>query len=183
MTLGAWAGVPSTAERSTPAVSTVAVQPTSYASTCEGMGGVANNLVGGLVGSLAPAILQEPELGTPYLDGDVVRVDSSVAFASWGSCSSQVAFQMQTKVCGFWGCNWETRNHGTWEFLWKHDDTGQVAQQVTMGCRPGTNSYRVHMAVVGLASTAEEGSNGRPGAIGVETDNDEADGPVIKLTC
>jgi hypothetical protein len=68
---------------------------------------------------------------------------------------------MQTKACGVWGYTWETRNHGKWEFFWAHDDTGAIAQQVTMSCRPGTHSYRVHMAVVGLASTGDISENGK----------------------
>ena len=149
----------------------------SYADTCRGWGGVANNVVSGAVGGLRAPVTGEARLGTPYLDGDVVRVDSSVSFYSWGSCSAQVAFQMQTKACGAWGCHWQTRNNGKWEFLWAHDDTGEVAQQVTMGCREGTNSYRVHMAVIGVKSVAERE------AIGIETENDSEDGPVVKLSC
>src|SRR5687768_2724166 len=68
---------------------------------------------------------------------------------------------MQTKACGAFGCHWETRNHGKWKFFWAHDDTGEIPQQVTMSCRPGTHSYRVHMAVVGLASTGHIGENGK----------------------
>lgn len=149
---------------------------------CRGAGGVANNVLGAVTGSLRPAILGEPELGTPRLDGNVVRVDGAVSFYGWGSCGNQIAFQMQTKACGFWGCSWETRNNGTWEFFWAHDDTGKVEQQVSMGCRRGTHSYRIHMATIGLSSTGDITKSGK-GVAGVETENDSEDGPVIKLTC
>ena len=156
----------------------------SAADLCQGIGGVANNLLGAVTGSLYPAILAEPDLGTPYLDGNVVRADSSVAFYSWGSCANQVAFQMQEHVCGFWGCNWVTRNHGTPEFFWAHDDTGVVAQQVTMGCRPGTHSYRVQMQVYGVSSSGDVNpADDAPEAIGVESDNDTETGPAVQLTC
>jgi len=55
----------------------------------KGWGGVANNVVGLGTGGLHAAIIGEPELGTPYLDGKTVRVDVSVPFYSWGSCSSR----------------------------------------------------------------------------------------------
>jgi hypothetical protein len=154
------------------------------ADNCKGWGGVLNNFDSAAIGGLNPPLLGEVSLGTPYVDGNVVRADSSVSFYSWGSCSAQVAFQMQTKVCGAFGCNWVTRNHGKYEFFWAHDDTGQVSQQVTMSCRKGTNSYRVHMAVVGPQSAAEAGENNGPGIIGVEPgENVNEDGPVVKLTC
>jgi hypothetical protein len=156
----------------------------SAAGQCQGVGGVANNLLGAVTGSLSPAILAEPDLGAPYLDGNVVRADSSVAFYSWGSCANQVAFQMQEYICGFWGCNWVTRNHGIPEFFWAHDDTGIVAQQVTMGCRPGTHSYRVQMQVYGVSSSGDvDAADGEPEAIGVESDNDTETGPAVQLTC
>ena len=167
-----------------------ATQPTTSGgestgeSLCKGVGGVASNLLGAATGSLNPAIIGEPDLGTPYLDGVVIRADSSVPFYSWGSCANQVEFQMQTKICGLWGCNWVTRNNGIPEFFWAHDDTGAVSQQVTMSCRPGTNSYRVQMRVTGLSSSGDlNPENDEPEAIGAELDNDTEDGPVIKLTC
>ena len=127
----------------TPRPGASAPPPTTGERLCKGWGGVLNNIVGAGIGALSPAILGKADLGTPYLDGNVVRADSSVPFYSWGSCGNQVEFQMQSWVCGFWGCEWVTRNHGTPEFFWAHDDTGVVSQQVTMGCRKGTHSYRV----------------------------------------
>jgi hypothetical protein len=173
----ALAGTPQTRLASSPAV-------------CEGAGSVANNLFGAATGSVNPPIFNQVSPGTPYLDGDVVRADNSVSFMSWGSCMAEVAFQMETKVCGAFGCSWRTRNHGTWEYLWKHADEGSVAQQVTMGCRQGTNTYKVHMAVVGPASIGEEpkGKQGEEtgGAIGVDgtaSAGMSEDGPEVKLTC
>lgn len=125
----------------------------SASDTCSGWNGVASNFGNGALGILSPAILQRVDLGTPYVDGDVIRANNSMTFANWGSCGAQVAFQMQTKACGTWGCSWETRNHGTWEFLWQHADDGEVSGQVGMSCRAGTHSYRVHMAVLGPVST------------------------------
>jgi peptidoglycan hydrolase-like protein with peptidoglycan-binding domain len=150
---------------------------------CKGAGGAAYDLAAERIGALFPAVLSEPDIGAPYLDGNVVRADSSVSFDSWGSCGDQIAFQMQSKVCGRFGCNWVTRNHGTWAFLWAYDETGTVAQQVAMGCRPGTNSYRVEMNVINEQSTSEEGADDAPGAIGAENAGDPSYGPVVKLTC
>jgi hypothetical protein len=175
-------GEPQQSEPETPAAPVEPASDGTAARLCRGWGGVANNVVGAAVGSLRPAILGERDLGTPTLDGNVVRVDSKVSFYGWGACGNQIAFQMQTKACGAFGCHWETRNHGKWEFFWAHDDTGEIAQQVTMSCRPGTNSYRVHMAVVGLASTGDIGENGKAVA-GAEVDSEGEDGPVVKLTC
>lgn len=150
---------------------------------CKGAGGAAYDLSAESIGALFPAVLSEPDIGAPYLDGNVVRADSSVSFDSWGSCGDQIAFQMQSKVCGDFGCHWVTRNHGTWAFLWAYDETGTVPQQVTMGCRPGTNSYRVEMNVINEQSTSEEGEGEAPGAIGAENVGDPSYGPVVELTC
>jgi hypothetical protein len=177
-------GVAGTAQAATPLAGTAA-------RNCRGAGGVLNNLLGFADGGLSPAILREPELGTPQVDSGVVHAEGSVSFLSWGSCSSQVAFQLQTKVCGSFGCNWITRNHGTWEFFWAHDDTGTVSGDVGMTCRPGTNSYRVHMAVTNVVSAAEatekgesgEAEGAEAGAVGAELESDGEDGPVVKLTC
>jgi hypothetical protein len=152
------------------------------ATDCSGWGGVLNNAVGLGTGGLQAAILAEPDLGTPYVDGNVVRADGSVSFMSYGSCSSQIAFQMQTKACGAFGCSWETRNHGTWEFLWQHDDTGTLSQDVAMTCRAGTNSYRIHMAVTNVVSEVEGNGDGE-GTIGAALEPEQEDGPVVKLTC
>jgi hypothetical protein len=81
----------------------VAVSPTALASSpkthprfdpssCEGASGVAGNVGSAVLGVVTPPILGELNLGTPYLDGDVVRADSSMSFYNWGSCMSQVAF-------------------------------------------------------------------------------------------
>jgi hypothetical protein len=173
-----------TTQASAPQASASPATAASAADLCQGIGGVASNLLGAVTGGLNPAILAEPDLGTPYLDGNVVRADSSVQFYSWGSCADQVAFQMQEYVCGFWGCNWVIRNHGIPEFFWAHDDTGVVAQQVTMGCRPGTHSYRVQMQVYGVSSSGDVNpADGEPEAIGVESDNDTETGPAVQLTC
>lgn len=163
-------------------------QSASSPSVCEGAGSVANNFLGAATGSVNPPIFNQVRIGTPYLDGDVVRADSSVSFVSWGSCMAEVAFKMETKVCGAFGCSWRTRNNGTWEYLWKHADDGFVSQQVTMRCRQGTNTYKVYMAVVGPASVGEEpkGEEGKGAAIGVDgtaSAGMSEEGPEVKLTC
>jgi peptidoglycan hydrolase-like protein with peptidoglycan-binding domain len=150
---------------------------------CQGAGGAAFDLSAESIGALFPAVIGDPNIGAPYLDGNVVRADSSVSFDSWGSCADQLAFQMQSKVCGAFGCHWLTRNHGTWQFLWAHDQTGTIAQQVTMACRPGTNSYRVEMDVVNEQSTSEEGEGEGFGVNGTENVADPEYGPVVQLTC
>jgi hypothetical protein len=165
----------SAADAATPTAST-------GADLCDGWGGVLDNVTGFGSGGLSPAVLGEAELGDPGLDGGVVRATGTVPFYSWGSCSSEVAFQMQTWVCGFFGCNWVTRNHGTWEFFWAHDD-GTVSQSVAMTCRGGTHSYRIHMAVTDVVSAAEEGEGEAPGAVGAELESDGEDGPAVDLTC
>jgi len=190
------------ASTAAPASGTSTTGPSTGETLCKGWGGVLNNIVGAGIGSLSPAILGKADLGTPYLDGNVVRADSSVPFSDWGSCGNQVAFQMQSWVCGLWGCEWVTRNHGIPEFFWAHDDTGVVARQVTMACRPGTHSYRVHMQVIGLSSTGDvspvegqsdsnetegqsdgDGGDGVQQAIGVHGENESENGPAIQLTC
>jgi hypothetical protein len=169
------------AQAATPVAMTAPIASAAAAS-CRGAGGVLSNFTGFVTGGLHAAILGEADLGTPYLDGDVVRVEGSVPFYDWGSCGSQVAFQLETKVCGTFGCSWEVRNHGTWEFFWEHDDSGVVAQQVGMTCRAGTNSYRIHMAVENVVSAAEKPEKGK-GAIGAELEPEQEDGPVVKLSC
>jgi hypothetical protein len=49
------------------------------------------------------------------------------------------------------GAGEEVRLTAFAQFLWAHDDTGVAAQQVRTGCRPGTNSYRVQMKIIGLS--------------------------------
>jgi hypothetical protein len=160
---------------------------TSGAGICKGAGSIANNIVGFVAGMTYPPILFNAQLGVPRKEGNVVRADGSVQFKSWGSCMATVAFQMQTKVCHWWGCGWETRNHGTDEYLWKHDDTGEVHATEGMTCRKGTNTYRMHMAVVGPASDGvEPNKKGKGGAIGEDgaaSSDESEDGPEIKLDC
>jgi hypothetical protein len=150
---------------------------------CPGLGGAAFDLAAESIGALFPAVIADDQVGTPYLDGNVVRADSSLSFDSWGSCADQVAFQMQSRVCGTFGCHWVTRNHGTWQFLWAHDQTGTIAQQVTMACRPGTNSYRVEMNLINEQSTSEEGEGEGFGINGTENVANPEYSPVVKLTC
>lgn len=170
-----------TAATPTSGISAAAFDP----SDCKGWGGVASNAGGFVLGTLQKPILLPPDMEEPRLDGDVVRMRGKVAFKSIGSCSAQVAFQAQTKVCGAFGCNWTTRNHGTWEFLWEHATDGYVSAEVSMKCRSGTHSYRIHLDVVGAVSVQEEPKQGGKGAAqgaAPITDLDQ-DGPVVKLTC
>jgi hypothetical protein len=163
------------------------IHPASGAEICKGAGSVASNLLGGVTGSTYAPILFNKQLSEPRKEGNVIRADGSVQFKSWGSCMAQVAFQMQTKVCGAWGCHWKTRNHGTYEYLWKHDDTGEVHATEGMTCRQGTNSYRMHMAVVGPASTSEEpNAKGKGAAIGEDgtaSSGESEYGPAVKIEC
>lgn len=181
-------GTTSAADAAEPADNTTA-HSADARSQCAGWKGAVGNVGSAALGILQPPIITGKSLGTPRLDGDVVRVDGSLQFANWGNCSAQVVFQMQTKACGAWGCHWETRNHGKSEFLWQHADTGQVDSQVAMSCRKGENSYRVHMETTGVVSTGgeETGSEAKGKAAGVpvsvELDSDQEDGPVIKIRC
>jgi hypothetical protein len=122
---------------------------------CPGLGGAAFDLAAESIGALFPAVIAD----------------------------DQVAFQMQSRVCGTFGCHWVTRNHGTWQFLWAHDQTGTIAQQVTMACRPGTNSYRAEMNLINEQSTSEEGEGEGFGINGTENVADPEYSPVVKLTC
>jgi hypothetical protein len=162
---------------------------TDAKSQCKGWNGVASNLGNGALGILQPPILTGKDLGTPRLEGTVVRADGSLKFYNFGNCSAQVVFKMQTKACGFWGCHWQTKDSGKWEFLWEHVDTGEVQGQVAMECRKGTNSYRIHMETTGVVSTGGEETGpqakGRSAGVpqSVELDSDQEDGPVVKLSC
>ncbi len=149
------------------------------AAACKGWGGVANNFVGFGTGGLFAAIIGEPELGTPYLDGKTVRVDGSVPFYSWGSCSSQIELQLQSNVCGSFGCEW--RNLDTdLEFLWAHADVARVSAHLNGKCRSGKHSYRMAMKSFGPVSEAERGN---PGIIGASTEFESDQGAKVTFSC
>jgi hypothetical protein len=119
---------------------------------------------------------------TPYVGQDGrVWTYGTMTFIDYGGCAAQVAFHLETKACGGWGCSWQTRASGPYEFLWKHADTGVVTQSMSMPCRKGANTYKIYASVVAVKGTADD--SGGQKAVGLENASGNEDGPEAKLTC
>jgi hypothetical protein len=56
------------------------------------------------------------------------------------NCSAQVIFKLETKVCGFWGCN--SREIASSKVI-VFPGPGPISSRLTAHCRPGTNSYQM----------------------------------------
>jgi len=111
-------------------------------------------------------------------DPDVV-VNGNTDVASNTSCSvATVQYRLQTKVCGFWGCEWKTKANSNTTRL---PVNGRVPVELWMGCRPGANSYRLQAAVTHVELTFEDvNGNWYPQLITVTTTHEGAD---EKITC
>lgn len=157
---------------------------------CKGRNGVVTNFGNAIIGILQPPIMSEPEVGQPYVENGVVKAQSSLRFYNWGtSCSSMVTFNLETRVCGSWGCNWQTKDGSQSEFLWAHAGTGIIEHENSMPCRKGTNSYKAYVNYLGIVSSGAEspyeGAQGKAAGtpVSVEIDSDTTEGNVVKLTC
>lgn len=191
MVLGAGQASAQTEFASPPAPRTVDQAAQARAdNACKGWNGVATNFGNGVVGILQPPIMSKPQIGTPYVEDGVVKAKSSLRFYNWGtSCSSMVTFNLETKACGSWGCNWQTKDGSDAEFLWAHAGTGVIEHENSMPCRKGTHSYKVYMNYVGVVSSGGEKpwdtstgkAAGTPVSFAIDSKTEEGD--VIKLTC
>ena len=71
----------------------------------------------------------------PYRSGNQV-VSVGIGYASGICPAARFDLQAQTKVCGFWGCDWQTRG-----LVYGNPYAG-YALAATQGCRGGKNRYR-----------------------------------------
>jgi len=89
--------------------------------------------------------------GTPIVE-DVGYVGTENA-----GCGDSVTFYLETKVCGFFGCNWSVVDQATYSQLPGYGTL--VSRMLTAPLRPGTNRYRVRTEV----TTYEVEAEGDPG--------------------
>ncbi|HZI76124.1 MAG TPA: hypothetical protein VFD73_19305 [Gemmatimonadales bacterium] len=76
------------------------------------------------------------------LDPFYHRVIGTAGINVWAkmNCSATVIFKLETKVCGFWGCNsHEMASSQAMEL----PESGPVTSELVANCRPGTNSYQM----------------------------------------
>ena len=81
--------------------------------------------------------------GNPELDGSSVTSQGSVTQSpDWYCLVESVWLRGQTKVCGFWGCNWHTKagsGSDGQESYW--------SDSVSQDCRSGTHRYRTETGI------------------------------------
>lgn len=131
--------------------------------------------------------LDAPQLNSvsgPGSDGQPLHgsVTATPAITTSGNTScdgARVQFALQTKACGFWGCDWQDRTRTDWISL---PASGQISVPLTMGCRDGDNSYRVKARVVHLELDFEDTPNGNQVPY-LETKQDDHESDVVKGAC
>ena len=91
--------------------------------------------------SIAMAYLLEP--GDPQLDNRSVTSTGTVTqFPKWYCLVDSVWLRGQTKVCGFWGCNWHTKAS-----VGDNGRTSPWSARVSQDCRTGTHRYRTETGI------------------------------------
>lgn len=86
----------------------------------------------------SPAATYVIKANTPRLEGSSVKSTGSVTQTpNWYCLVDQVWLRGQTKVCGFWGCNWHTKASAA-----HNGRTSSWSNSVTQSCRGGTHRYR-----------------------------------------
>jgi hypothetical protein len=86
------------------------------------------------------------------------------------NCSATVIFMLETKVCGFWGCNSHEMASSPAIVL---PGSGTVPSTLTANCRPGTNSYQMVYRVTWAQFVGN----------GLETHTDEKASDWVKGSC
>jgi hypothetical protein len=157
-----------------------AIPGTSSAATLLPADNPCSGLSGVVLGAGEPTY--RLDMDAPYVGQDGrVWTSGTMEFIDYGGCAAQVAFHLETKACGGWGCSWQTRASGAYELLWKHADTGAITQSISMPCRKGANTYKIYASVVAVKGIADD--SGGQKAVGLETASGNEDGPEAKLTC
>jgi len=87
-------------------------------------------------------------------------------------------FELQTKVCGGWGCNWRTMDHARYSKLPGHGY--MTSRLLTTGLRKGSNSYRVVVTAHTFGFDAED--NPEPGIFGWVPETEQFFGPAYKFS-
>lgn len=86
----------------------------------------------------SPAATYVIKANTPTLESSSVESTGSVTQTpNWYCLVDQVWLRGQTKVCGFWGCNWHTKANAA-----HNGRTSSWSNSVTQSCRGGTHRYR-----------------------------------------
>lgn len=83
-----------------------------------------------------------------------VLVDGNIDIVNNTNCSHPtVQFLLQTKVCGTFGCHWQTKDNTNAVLLPRN---GRITTQLSMNCRKGKNSYRLQAKVTHVELTYED---------------------------
>ena len=125
----------------------------------------------GAYGGYNPTVATAAD-GTPIVE-DVGYVGTENA-----GCGDSVTFYLETKVCGFFGCNWSVVDQATYNQLPGYGTL--VSRMLTAPLRPGTNRYRVRTEVTTYEVEAE-GDPG-PGIIAIVPKVDEITPVGAQLT-
>ncbi|MEU8235273.1 hypothetical protein AB0C12_37260 [Actinoplanes sp. NPDC048967] len=100
---------------------------------------------------------------------------SGLSFCAKG----KVQFRLESKVCGFWGCNWHSRAQTPVIDL---PENGVVARDLQTPCRAGSHTYRViaRMTHVQLGFSKTPAGNRVPY---LESKLDIKEGAAARLSC
>ncbi len=80
---------------------------------------------------------------TPVLEGSSVKTPGSVTqVPNWYCLVEQIWVTGQTKVCGFWGCDWHTKATNS-----HSGRTASWSATATQNCRSGTHRYRTRSGI------------------------------------
>ena len=110
--------------------------------------------------------------GSPRVE-DVVGVETTNS-----GCGNRVTFILQTKVCGFFGCNWRNLDQETYTSL---PTNGRlISRLLTAPLRSGTNRYRVEADITTAVIEAENEPG--PGIIAPVLEMEQRFGQGVELT-
>src|ERR1700744_5337885 len=96
-------------------------------------------------------------------DGAPIAEDVGYVGTENAGCGDSVTFYLETKVCGFFGCNWDVVDQATYNQLPAYGTL--VSRMLTAPLRPGTNRYRVRTEITTYEVEAEDDPG--PGIIGI----------------
>ena len=96
-------------------------------------------------------------------DGTPIAEDVGYVGTENAGCGDSVTFYLETKVCGFFGCNWDVVDKATYSQL--PADGTLVSRMLTAPLRSGTNRYRVRTEITTYEVEAEDDPG--PGIVGI----------------
>jgi len=111
-------------------------------------------------------------------DGTPIAEDVGYVGTENAGCGDSVTFYLETKVCGFFGCNWTVVDQETYNQLPAYGTL--VSRMLTAPLRSGTNRYRVRTEITTYKVEAEDGAG--PGIVAVVPEVEEITPVGAQLT-